>query len=70
MVMSKTVLAVRRAFTKRYGRQTASVVRYTCQGWSSYRIATKLNMSVRSVSSTRGNLTRGFYNRYVDFCQY
>jgi hypothetical protein len=70
MAVSNKVRAARRAFVRRYSKNTAAIVRFTRKGWSAQRIANKLGVSVPSVVTTLGNLTRGFYKSYVDACKY
>ena len=53
-------------FVQKYGKRTASIVRYFAKGWTTERIARQFKISKSSVATYRANLTRGAYYPFVD----
>lgn len=63
--LSKRALKARAEFRKAYSRTTFNVVDAIRRGWSNKRISSKYKLSIPSVVTFRGNLTRGAYYPYI-----
>ena len=64
-MLSKEAKQSRKEFREVYGKGTEEVLKQIVKGRSSQEIADKLGFNMRSVATTRGNLTRGVYFPYV-----
>jgi DNA-binding NarL/FixJ family response regulator len=53
-------------FVQKYGKRTASVIKYLANGWTTQRIARQFKISKASVATYKANLTRGAYYPFVD----
>ncbi len=62
--MSKTVKKTRAEFTKKFNA-SCKIIRMIAQGKDTEDIVNKLGISMPTVRTVRGNLTRGFYLPYV-----
>lgn len=65
MALSNDAKVARKDFRDVYGKTTAEVIQSIARGWDSQRIADRAGVSMRSVATTRGNLTRGLYAPYA-----
>jgi len=61
MALSVEAKRARRTFRENFSTTTAQVVQRIARGQNSYQIADAVGVGVRSVVTTKGNLTRGFY---------
>jgi len=61
MALSKQVVGLRKQFRDTFSSQTANIIKRIAKGHSSVRIASTLGVSVGTVGTTKGNLTRGLY---------
>lgn len=65
MALSKSVTEMRRQFRDNYSSQTANIIKRLAKGQSCSQIADALDVSVGTVGTTKGNLTRGLYTPYA-----
>ena len=61
MALTQVAKNRRKDFRKKYGQQTAEMVRRFARGQSVQTVANALNVPVTSVRTTKGNYTRGTY---------
>lgn len=66
MALSNLTKQVRRQFRENYSTTTANIIQRIARGQSSHVIADALGVSVPTVVTTRGNLTRGSYFPFAD----
>lgn len=66
MALSDRVRLARKQFRSMYGKTTADVIQGIARGRDSYQIADSVGVNMRSVATTRGNLTRGLYAPFAD----
>jgi FixJ family two-component response regulator len=65
MALSVKAKVARKSFRSQYSKTTADVIQQIARGRDSYEIADRVGVSMRSVATTRGNLTRGLYSPYA-----
>jgi FixJ family two-component response regulator len=63
-----TPSAARAAFRRAYSQQTFSIVRMIAEGFNTSHISTTLNVTSRTVGTTRANVSRGVYKTYLSAC--
>lgn len=61
MALTKKVGVLRKQFRTNFSSQTANIIKRIALGQSTVKIANVLGVSVRTVGTTKGNLTRGLY---------
>jgi DNA-binding NarL/FixJ family response regulator len=62
--MSKETKNIRAEFTKKF-KASSKVIRMITKGKDTKAIVTKLELSMPTVRTIKGNLTRGYYLPYV-----
>ena len=62
--MSKTLRSIRAEFSKKFSI-SSKIIRMITKGKETNEIVEKLGVSMPTVRTVRGNLTRGFYLPYV-----
>lgn len=65
MALSKQVTGLRKQFRDNFSSQTANIIKRIARGQDSVKIASTLGVSVGTVGTTKGNLTRGLYAPYA-----
>lgn len=55
----------RRLFRTEYSKTTEEIVKMIAKGLTSHEIADELEVPLRTVATTKGNLTRDFYYPYA-----
>lgn len=65
MALSVKAKSARKTFRSEFSSTTAEILRRIARGQSSRQIASAVGVSVGTVGTTRGNLTREFYYPYA-----
>jgi hypothetical protein len=65
MALSNQAKTMRKQFRDTYSQTTAEVIKALASGKNSSEAASRLNVPMRSVATTKGNLTRGSYYPYA-----
>jgi len=65
MALNKETVNLRKQFRKKYSTTTQKIIEAVAAGKTSSQVAYRLDVSTRTVGTTKGNLTRGFYAPYA-----
>ena len=61
MALTKDVNGLRKQFRDNFSSQTANIIKRIAKGQTTVKIANVLGVSIGTVGTTKGNLTRGLY---------